>query len=146
MWKIEPDLFTLLSFALPVVNSSIVLAFISLCLESFSSARSSPRSSSSSVYWDIDALCASLFLVDYAVRLVTCFAVPWTGDQAGKPSFGRYAWHALRNLTHFVLTPLNIIDAIATLTTIAALADGSSDVTRHLLALRSLRCVSAQFL
>jgi len=132
---------------LPVVNSSIVLAFISLCLESFSSARLSPRSSSSSVaYWDIGALCASLFLFDYAVRLVTCFAVPWTGDQAGKPSCGRYAWHALRNLTHFVLTPLNIIDAIATLTTIAALADGSSDVTRHLLALRSLRYVSAQLL
>lgn len=91
--------------------------------------------------WGIDLACASLFLVDYAVRFSTCFAAPWSGDQTQPLSCWRTAFYTLRNLVHFVFNPLNLLDMFATLPTIAALAIGSGDPTRRLLALKTLRYV-----
>ena len=110
--------------------------FISLCIESYSIVRS--QVPAPAYCRGIDLTCASLFLVDYAVRFSTIIAVPWSGDQTGPPSRWRTAVYALRNLAHFVFSPLNVLDLVATMPTIADLALGSGDVTRRLLALKTL--------
>lgn len=132
-----------------VVNASIILAFVVFCLES-ESGRRAPTATAPAAFWSIDVLCTALFVFDYAARLFTCVAAPWaaerlpgSGDAAEGGTHccarGGTSRSVARNLIHFLFAPLNMIDAVATFPTVAALAMGQTDAVRRLLALRVLR-------
>lgn len=107
----------------------------------------------------IDIVCLAIFTVDYLGRLFTCVAIPWTDEyapgggmqsSAAEPThWTRRLWRTVgRKVIAFVLSPLNVVDAVAIFpsyvplaTTDSALGDGSA---KKLLILRAVRwgCVA----
>lgn len=104
--------------------ASIVLSIIVSCVQSFPAYR---REDNRADAWaSVEASCIATFTLDYVLRLVTAPAVPWSDeiDAAStlraprclppETSYLRWLWRAvLRKLLRFVVSPLNICDAVS---------------------------------
>jgi hypothetical protein len=97
-------------------------------------------------FFVVDAICLIIFSVDFILRLLTCMAVPWS-DESGAAECRPLTccsllWFRLfRKLFHFLLSPLNIIDAVAIFPSFAIFSSyaNTSGESRRLLILRAVR-------
>lgn len=125
-------------------NSAILVVVAAYCVSSSPQYRS-PSADVPPAFWYIDVVCAAVFLFDYVVRLLTCFALPWESSSEHnlasseeKPCYASIPG-ALRNLLYFLVSPLNVVDAVSVFPAIATFAYGNTAVAQHLLVLRVLR-------
>lgn len=109
--------------------SSILLSVAVSVVQSFPSYRQ--LGPGGNIWFQVEAGCIAAFALDYVARLVSCMALPWTdeavssiGVQQGNrdtPSSAggalgsmQWLWRAvLRKLARFVVSPLNVCDALA---------------------------------
>ena len=97
-------------------------------------------------FFIIDSVCVAIFSVDYVLRLATCVAIPWTDEPSGfrhiqvysdqKMTLRDQITHAARKLFVFVISPLNIIDALSIFPSFSYVVDRDSP---HVSILRVLR-------
>ena len=128
------------------IGLSIMLSVISLSFGTLPKYRA-PGSSEPARFFVIDAICVAFFATDYFLRLFTCLAVPWTDEAGGFHRLSKDAKggtlsvkgqfvNVARKLAFFLLTPLNIVDALSIFPSMSFFVNRDSP---HISILRILR-------
>jgi hypothetical protein len=121
------------------IGSAIFVSVLSFCLATLPEYRN-PDVSQPVAFFYIDLVCLIVFTVDYGLRLVTCVAVPWSDEGAQPSSWVTHLWlRVFRKFVRFIISPFNIIDAIAIFPSFAAFSSNSGVDARRLLILRAVR-------